>query len=88
MAGALEISREDWVKEQSADEDIGPVVELVNQGKHLQYTCKEEDPPGMQVLLKSKQNLLYHKVKLKNHNSIINQFILPKTQMESHLSFA
>ena len=94
MAGALEISREDWVKEQSADEDIGPVVKLVNQGKHLQYTCKEEDPPGMQVLLKYKQNLfirnnlLYHKVKLKNHNSIINQFILPKTQMESHLSFA
>ena len=39
----------------------------------------------MQVLLKYKQdlsirnNLLYHKVKLKNHNCVINQFVLPKT---------
>ena len=39
----------------------------------------------MQVLLKYKQdlflkdNLLYHKVKLKNHDSVVNQFILSKT---------
>ena len=39
----------------------------------------------MRVLLKYKQdlflrdNLLYHRVKLKNHDSMINQFILPKT---------
>ena len=28
LAGAPEISKEDWVKEQGADEDIGPVAEL------------------------------------------------------------
>ena len=62
---------EDWMKEQEMDEDIGPVVELVQQGKHLQYTCKEEDSSGMRVLLKYKQDLLvrngllYRKVKLK-----------------------
>ena len=39
----------------------------------------------MRVLLKYKQdlflrnNLLYRKVKLKNHDSVINQFVLPKT---------
>ena len=39
----------------------------------------------MRVLLKYKQdlflrnNLLYHKDKLKNHDSVINQFVLPKT---------
>ena len=85
LAGALKISRKDWIKEQSGDEDIGPVVELVHQGKHLQYTCKEGDPSGIWVLLKYKQdlfirnNFLYCKVKLKNHNSVINKFILPKT---------
>ena len=74
-----------WIKEQSNDEDIGPVVELVQQGRHLQYTCKEGDSSGMRVLLKYKQDLfirnglLYQKVKLKNHDSIINQFVLPKT---------
>ena len=79
------LMEEDWIKEQSNDEDIGPVVELVQQGKHLQYTCKEGDLSGMRVLLKYKQDLfirngmLYWKVKLKNHNSIVNQFILPKT---------
>ena len=79
------LTQEDWIEEQSNDGDIGPVVELVQQGKHLQYTCKEGDPSGMRVLLKYKQDLfirnglLYWKVKLKNHDSIVNQFILPKT---------
>ena len=79
------LKQEDWIKEQNADEDIGPVVELVRQGKHLQYTCKEGNPPRMRVLLKYKQDLflraglLYRKVQLKNHDSIINQFVLPKT---------
>ena len=85
LAGALKIRKEDWLRELSADEDIGPVVKLVRQGIHLQYTCKEGDPSRMWVLLKYKQdlfirnNLLYHKVKLKNHDSMINQFVLPKT---------
>ena len=40
----------------------------------------------MRVLLKYKQNLflknglLYRKAKLKNHHTIINQFVLPKSQ--------
>ena len=29
LAGAPKISKEDWIKEQSADGDIGPVAELV-----------------------------------------------------------
>ena len=85
LANHPKISKEEWIREQNADEDIGPVVELVWQNKHLQYTCKEGDPSGIQVLLKYKQdlflknNLLYHKVKLKNHDSVVNQFVLPKT---------
>ena len=41
----------------------------------------------MRVLLKYKQDffirngLLYQKAKLKNHDSVINQFILPKTRI-------
>ena len=75
------LTQEDWVKEQCNDEDIGPVAELVQQGKHLQYICKEGDSSGMRVLLKYKQDLfirnglLYRKVKLKNHDSVINQFV-------------
>ena len=80
-----QLTQEAWIQEQSNDGDIGQVVELVQQGKHLQYACKEGDPSGMRVLLKYKldlfvrNGLLYWKIKLKNHDSIINQFILPKT---------
>ena len=75
---------DDWIEEQNNNDNIGPVIELVQQGKHLQYICKEGDPSGMRVLLKYKQDLslknglLYQKVKLKNHNSVVNQFVLPK----------
>ena len=51
------MGKDNWIQEQANDEDIGPVVELVRQGKHLQYTCKEGDPLGMRVLLKYKQDL-------------------------------
>ena len=37
----FKLSTNDWVKEQSADVDIGPVVELVKSNRHLQYTCKK-----------------------------------------------
>ena len=82
------LKQELWIKEQNADKDIDLVVELVQQGKHLQYTCKEGDPSGMRVLLKYKQDLflrnglLYRKVKLKNHDLVINQFVLPKTHRQ------
>ena len=79
------MGKDNWIQEQASDEDISPMVELVQQGKHLQYTCKEGDPSGMRVLLKYKQDLflrnglLYRKTKLKNHDSVINQFVLPKS---------
>ena len=53
--------------------------------EHLQYTCKEGHSSGMRVLLKYKQDLfvknglLYRKVKLKNHDTAVNQFVLPRT---------
>ena len=77
-------SNTDWQNEQAEDLDIGPVLELVKGSCHLQYTCKEGDSSGMCVLLKYKQylliknGLLYRKAKLKNHNSVVNQFVLPK----------
>ena len=79
------LSNTDWQNEQAEDIDIGPVLELLKGGHHLQYTCKEGDLSGMRVLLKYKQDLLikngllYRKAKLKNHNSVVNQFVLPKS---------
>ena len=57
LAGATEISNQDWRQEQSNGKDIGPVIELMKQKRHLQYACKEGDPSGMRVILKYKQDL-------------------------------
>ena len=54
LAGAPEIPNQDWKHEQGSDKDIGPVIELIKQKRHLQYVCKEGDPSGMRVILKYK----------------------------------
>ena len=82
LAGAPEISNQDWRQEQSSDKDIRPVKELMKQKRHLQYACKEGDSSGMKVILKYKQDLelknglLYRKVQLQNHDKVKHQFIL------------
>ena len=57
LARVPEISNQDWLKEQSSEKDIGPVIELVKQKWHLQYVCKEGDPSNMRVIQKYKQDL-------------------------------
>ena len=52
------ISNEDWKIEPDQDGDIGPMLGLVKEKKHLQYTSKTADSLGMQVLLKFRNNLL------------------------------
>ena len=84
LAGAPEIPNQDWKCEQGSDKDIGLVIELIKQKRHLQYVCKEGDPSGMRVILKYKQDLelrnglQYRKVKLQNHDGVIHQFVLPE----------
>ena len=84
LAEAPEILDQDWRQEQSSDKDIGPVIELIKQKRHLQYVCKEGDPSGMRVILKCRQDLelrnglLYRKAKLQNHNRVRHQFVLPE----------
>ena len=85
LDGVPKLNNDVWIREQKEDVDIGPGVELVKNGHHLQYTCKEGDSSRMHMLVKYKQdlllqhNLLYCRVRLKNHDSVINQFVLPKT---------
>ena len=84
LAGAPEILDQDWRQEQGSDKDIGPVIELIKQKRHLQYVCKEGDPSGMRVILKYRQDLelknglLCRKTKLQNHDRVRHQFVLPE----------
>ena len=45
-------TKDEWVKLQGEDPDIGPVIELMKLNKLSQYTAKEADTSGMRVLLK------------------------------------
>ena len=62
LTGVPKLNTNDWAKEQSVDMDIGPVVELVKNVQHLQYTCKEGDSSRMCVLLKYEKDLFMRNI--------------------------
>ena len=80
----LKLTRDDWIKEQIADTDIGKVTQLLKTNKLNKYVALETDSLGIQVLLKYRKNLflknglLYRRVTLKNHLEPVTQFVLPK----------
>ena len=75
-------TKAEWVQLQSANPDIGPIVELLKLNKLSQYMVKEADTSVMRVLLKYQQDLvlkdglLYHTAKLKGQKFTVHQFVL------------
>ena len=78
------ITKDEWLTQQLGDPDIGLVLHLVKQNKHLQYKFQVLDTPGMKMILKYRQDLvlknglLYRKVQLRNRENVMFQFVLPK----------
>ena len=94
----MELSRQDWRRDQQKDLDIGPIITLISNKALLQYVAKEGDSSGMRVLLKyqkdlmMKEGLLYRKVLLKGCDQPITQFVLSepftcKTVLVCHDNF-
>ena len=46
-----------WKMEQQEDSEIGPVLQLVQANKHLQYKSQKEDNPGSKIILRYRDNL-------------------------------
>ena len=82
LAGKM--TKNQWQNEQLQDPEIGPVLRLVLEKKHLQYKTKPTDNSGSKILLRLKDNLkwveglLYHKWLYKNE-VVYLQFVLPNT---------
>ena len=80
----LKMTRNDWIKEQMDDMDVGIVTQLLKTNKLNKYVAQEMDSSAIRVLLKYRKNLflnsglLYWKVTLKNHLEPVAQFVLPK----------
>ena len=82
LAGKM--TKTQWRREQQEDPEIGPVLKLVMEKKHLQYQPRKEDDPGSKILLRFKENLklveglLYRKWMYKTE-IVYLQFNLPIT---------
>ena len=82
LAGKM--TKTQWKQEQLEDPEIGPVLKLMMEKKHLQYKTKKDDNPGVKILLRFKENLklveglLYRKWLYKSE-IVYLQFILPIT---------
>ena len=95
LAGKM--TKSQWKQEQLEDPEIGPVLRLVQEKKHLQYKTTKEDPSGVKIILRFRDDLklidglLYRKWVHKNELSYL-QFVLPtsyrqKTVVACHDQF-
>ena len=81
---AGDITKPQWRVEQGSDVEIGPVVSLVKEGRHLQYKISKDDNAGMKILLRFRDNLrlvdglLYRKWVYREH-IVYLQFVLPQS---------
>ena len=82
LAGKM--TKTQWQKEQLKDPEIGPVLRLVLEKRHLQYKVRPVDEPGTKIILRFKDNLklveglLYRKWLYKNE-MVYLQFVLPES---------
>ena len=91
------MTKQQWKTEQLDDPEIGPVIRLVEQKKHLQYKVTKNDNSGVRIILHFKDDLklvdglLYRRWLYKNEVSHL-QFLLPvsyrkKTVVACHDQF-
>ena len=94
---AGQMTKTQWKEEQLKDPEIGPVLRLVLENKHLQYKIDKADEAGLKVLLRFRDNLrllnglLYRKWIYKEEITYL-QFVLPisfhkRTVMACHDRF-
>ena len=94
---AEKMTKSQWKQEQLEDPEIGPVLRLVQKKKYLQYKTTKEDPSGVKIILRFRDDLklidglLYRKWVHKIELSYL-QFVLPtsyrqKTVVACHDQF-
>ena len=95
LAGKM--TKAQWKHEQLEDPEVGPVLKLLMEKKHLQYKIKKDDNSGIKILLRFKEHLkivnglLYRKWLYKSEVAYL-QFVLPisyrrKTVIACHDEF-
>ena len=76
---------QEWKKEQKSDPNISKIIQLLESNKLVSYRMEGTDTQNVRIYLKYrkdlvlKNGLLCHKTKLKNHDKVVFQFVLPDT---------
>ena len=78
------MSRSSWRKEQAADPEIGPIVDLLKCSELMQFKTFRECSPGMKILLRSRRDLrledgLLYRSWLYKNEVVYLQFVLPSS---------
>ena len=74
----------EWKREQERDQAIGKLLSLMKEDKLFKYRSSKSDDAEVQNYLKTRKSLclvddlLHRQVQLKHHQSLMNQFVLPK----------
>ena len=80
-----QLMSQEWKKEQRSDPDISKIIQLLESNKLVSYRMEGTDTHNVRIYLKYrkdlvlKNGLLYHTTKLKNHDTVVFQFVLPDT---------
>ena len=81
---APKMNTAEWRKEQEKDQAIGKVLSLLKEDQLFKYRNSKTDDADVQNYLKTRKNLclvdglLHRQVQLKHHQTIVNQFVLPR----------
>ena len=81
---APKMNTAEWRKEQEKDKAIGKMLSLLKEDQLFKYRNSKTDDADVQNYLKTRKNLclinglLHWQVQLKHHQTIVNQFVLPR----------
>ena len=80
-----QLTNQEWKQEQRSDPDICEIIQLLENNQLLNYKTKGADMQNVRIYLKYRKDvvirngLLYRKMKLKNYDMVVFQFVLPNT---------
>ena len=81
---APKMNTAEWRKEQEKDQAISKLLSLLKEDWLFKYRNSKTDDADVQNYLKARKNLclidglLHGQVQLKHHQTIVNQFVLPR----------
>ena len=72
-----------WIRRQNEDPEVKKIIDLIQRGKWESYWYSKQEPESMKCYVKVRNELelenglLYHRIRLKDHDEDSYQFVVP-----------